>query len=510
MTPQCCWSASARRCWSACWAPRAGLRCRRLVGRSRRRWPARARARCTCTWWRARGPAPTAPRRTWCWWRTAWCAAAALARSRLRSLALTPPPPPREQEEAEVLLCALLLAGGRAACVATAAPALAAALRDVLVQEGHVGTARPAICDAPGLPPLSRATFTAATFAARGGPEAGVAARRAAWAEFVEHMLARHGGVQQLLPFARAPLQLPPSGACTPAVAALSLDAAASAQFEKFKGPGAFTAMLQDWAHDAWASVAVKAPNEWAGGIGCHAGADPLALGADAVTPADVAAGAKAPAAAPRSDDGHELEGELLVRPMSVLDCWRWLLGWMWAEKRGDLIWCAPARAHALARAPDAPRSARSPQCRAPYRCVIAILWNCIWTLYAPVILTCARGVRTSRHAGVVALGVLSAAAAALRATVTSSTRRHSSWPTTAPAHPTACLRRPATAGCCARPRVARPDSCRALHAVCALTCCRLCCGALALALNAARTTPSTITRATSSSWWASLSMGRS
>ncbi len=48
-----------------------------------------------------------------------------------------------------------------------------------------------------------------------------------------------------------------------------------------------------------------------------------------------------------------------MVVPMSVTDCWRWMLIWLWHDKRADMYWC-----------------------------IAAVVWNCIWTLYSPVILS--------------------------------------------------------------------------------------------------------------------------
>jgi hypothetical protein len=243
-------------------------------------------------------------------------------------------------EEAEVLLCALLLAGGKSACCATAAPALATALRDSLVQDGHVGTARPIMNDAPGLAPASAATFTAATFAARGGDEAAVASRRAMWSEFLDHTVARRG-LSAVVAFARAPVAVPRGAACTPADAAAALEAAAAAAF----AVPSFSKMLEAWAHATWQEVANTTPNAWAGGIGSKTGADPTALGA---------------AKEAKQEEASVSDGNL-VQPMSVVDCWKWMLTWLWAEKRKDMYWC-----------------------------MASILWNCLWTLYSPVILRCA------------------------------------------------------------------------------------------------------------------------
>jgi hypothetical protein len=149
----------------------------------------------------------------------------------------------RSVEAAEQLMCALLLCGGRAACCATAAPALPLALRDKLVQDGHVGTARPVLTNAPGLAPANPATFTTATFVAR-GEEAERMPRRAMWAEFLQHALDKHGA-HALLAFARCDAALAPGGGAPGAGAhalAAALDAAAAACFSNVDS---FTHMLQ-------------------------------------------------------------------------------------------------------------------------------------------------------------------------------------------------------------------------------------------------------------------------
>jgi hypothetical protein len=148
-------------------------------------------------------------------------------------------------EEAEHLLCALLLSGGRAACCATGAPALALALRDKLVQDGHVGTARPVLTNAPGLTAANPATFTSASFALR-GVEAALMPRRAMWAEFLQHTMDAYGA-QALVAFARGDVAAAPSGGAphsTAAMAAMAaaLDAAAAAAFPKVKS---LTHMMQ-------------------------------------------------------------------------------------------------------------------------------------------------------------------------------------------------------------------------------------------------------------------------
>ncbi len=245
----------------------------------------------------------------------------------------------RSVEEAETLMCALLLAGGRAACCATAAPALATALRDHLVHEGHVGTGRPALCDAPGLEPVHAETFTATTFAARGGREAGVTSRRAIWAEFLEHTLATRG-LPALIAFARGSASLPP--ACAPAAAAaaaaVALDASAVAAFKQPRVPS-FSAMLQSWAHETWEAMAHATPNEWAGGIGARTGVDP--------SRADKKASAAALAYTSRVNEPDMST----VHLMTIGACWRWLLAWLWREKRADTVWM-----------------------------VLAIVWNCFLT----------------------------------------------------------------------------------------------------------------------------------
>jgi ABC-type multidrug transport system fused ATPase/permease subunit len=258
----------------------------------------------------------------------------------------------RSVEDAQVLLCALLLGGGAACCVATAAPALPQAYRDVLVQGGHVGTARPALLQAaPGVTPAWRGTFTAAAFAARGDADAGVGARRALWAEFLGEELLVRGGTPALLRFARCAVE-PDAEPC-------AVEAALEAAAEVAYGKGAsFSRLASQWAHATWALLAAETPNEWAGGVGSKIGDDPSVADKSGPTAAATAEEDDEDVT-PDPEEAKGGEENKLGPSISVAQCWGWMLRWLWAEKRRDLMWC-----------------------------LAAILWNCLWTLYSPVILT--------------------------------------------------------------------------------------------------------------------------
>ena len=239
----------------------------------------------------------------------------------------------RSIESAEVLMTAVALANWSPASLAMAVPALPTAVRDLCVQTGFVGTARTAICDMPGTVPLSQSLLTADAFAARDGAEVAATARRSLWLEFVESLIARYG-MQRLVKLARFTDEL--SGAhFTPAAAAAALEKGACASFE---GAKSFSLLIQNWANKQWKLVTQDTPNGWVGGIGARVTFDP---------------------SDDKSEEPPPPEKEALVVPMTVAACWRWMLIWLWAEKRRDLMWC-----------------------------VAAILWNCIWTVYGPVLLS--------------------------------------------------------------------------------------------------------------------------
>ena len=235
----------------------------------------------------------------------------------------------RSVEGAEVLMAAVALANWSPASLATAVPALPTALRDLCVQTGIVGTARPAICDTPGVAPLSRSMLTADAFAARGGAEASATARRSLWVDFVESLVARYG-VHSLVKLAGLEL----AGPFAPAAAVAALETGARTCF---KGAQSFSLLLQDWASKQWETMALDTPNGWVGGVGSLVTFRPSAVNCSE--------------AEATSAKGEEMEAPVVQ--MSVAMCWRWMLSWLWTEKRSDLLWC-----------------------------IAAILWACIWTVY--------------------------------------------------------------------------------------------------------------------------------
>jgi ABC-type multidrug transport system fused ATPase/permease subunit/CRP-like cAMP-binding protein len=238
----------------------------------------------------------------------------------------------RSIESAEVVMTAVALANWTAPSLVLAVPALPIAVRDLCVQVGFVGTARTAICDMPGAAPLSQSALTAEAFAARDDAAVTATAQRSLWVEFLEALVARFG-IKRLVKLARFTDQLDGPD-FTPAAAAAALEAGAPMCFE---GAQSFSQLLQDWASQQWESVALDTPTEWVGGIGSHVTFDPT----DGKT------------------EKPQLEVDAPVVPMTVLGCWRWMLHWLWTEKRTDLMWC-----------------------------VLAITWNCIWTVYGPVLLS--------------------------------------------------------------------------------------------------------------------------
>ncbi len=143
-----------------------------------------------------------------------------------------------------------------------------------------------------------------------------------------------------LVRFARAPVQLPPGGGCPPAAVTAALEASAAAIFDK---AASLSAMLQEWAASTWELVATVTPNEWAGGIGSRVGANPVATEQELSLLDAKKSGAddKKKAADDASDDDDE--PDTMVRPMSILQCWQWMLRWLWAEKRADMYWCMAA-----------------------------------------------------------------------------------------------------------------------------------------------------------------------
>lgn len=91
-------------------------------------------------------------------------------------------------DDAEVALCALLLSAGRVGCVALAAPALAAAMRDSVVVEGGVGTGRHPVLCLPGAAALTVDDLTAGAMFGKSSLAQGNAVR-ALRAEFIGHFV---------------------------------------------------------------------------------------------------------------------------------------------------------------------------------------------------------------------------------------------------------------------------------------------------------------------------------
>ena len=242
----------------------------------------------------------------------------------------------RSIENAECLLTAVALANWRASpSLAMAVPALPIAVRDLCVQKGFVGTARTAICDQPGSAPLTSSMLTADGFAAQNDVEIGATARRSLRVEFIEALVERYG-IQRLVKLACFTGQLADAehgrtDGFTTSVAAAALEAGACACFE---GAQSFSMLLQEWASKEWEKLVNDTPLGWVGGVGANVSYHP--------------SDAKPPPA----------KTETLVVPMTVAGCWRWMIGWLWYEKRSDLLWC-----------------------------IAAILWNCVWTVYGPVLL---------------------------------------------------------------------------------------------------------------------------
>ena len=239
----------------------------------------------------------------------------------------------RSIENAECLMTAVALANWASPSLAMAVPALPTAVRDLCVQSGVVGTARTAICDMPGSAPLKQSMLTAEEFAAHNDTDVGATARRSLWVEFVEALVERYG-IQRLVKLACFTGKLADAEHFTTSVAAAALDSGACSCFE---GAQSFSGLVQGWASKQWEKLVNDTPVGWVGGVGAGV----------SFRPSD------APPPPPKT------EAETLVVPMTVAGCWRWMLLWLWTEKRSDLLWC-----------------------------LAAIFWNCIWTVYGPVLLS--------------------------------------------------------------------------------------------------------------------------
>ena len=240
----------------------------------------------------------------------------------------------RSIENAECLMTAVALANWASPSLAMAVPALPLAVRDLCVQAGVVGTARTAICDMPGSAPLKLGVLTAEEFAAHNDADIGATARRSLRVEFIEALVERYG-VQRLVKLACFTGELAYAEQFTTAVAAAALEAGACSCFE---GALSFSGLLQAWASKQWDKLVNDTPLTWVGGVGanvsfCPSGANP-------------------------SPPLGKTESPVMVT-MTIAGCWRWMLRWLWTEKRSDLLWC-----------------------------LAAILWNCIWTVYGPVLLS--------------------------------------------------------------------------------------------------------------------------
>jgi len=238
----------------------------------------------------------------------------------------------RSIENAECLMTAVALANWTSPSLATAVPALPIAVRDLCVQAGCVGTARAAICDMPGSTPLKLSMLTAEEFAAHDDADIGATARRSLRVEFVEALVERYG-MQRLIKLACFTGTLADAEQLTSTVAAAALETGACSCFE---GAQSFSELMQSWASKQWDKLVNDTPLGWVGGVGAGVSFYP----SDAKPP-------------------QNKDTETLVVPMTVAGCWRWMLSWLWTEKRSDLLWCTAA-----------------------------ILWNCIWTVYGPVLLS--------------------------------------------------------------------------------------------------------------------------
>ena len=222
-------------------------------------------------------------------------------------------------ESALAAMCSAALAGGDTGCVAAAAPALGAALRDALLGVS-LQTGRSAVCGGGGAPPVRVRELTAEALLSldpRGGAPL---AQRALWAEVTTacFLSGPHGSPAALLRMCRTPLG-------PGADAAAALDAAAA---EALRPRGAtLSTALQAWARATLLAEAQPRQTGWLGGAGALSPAMAAYLAAD---PDALVSWLKFSPPATRE----------VVRPATLRSNLTWLALLMIKEKPVDLTWC--------------------------------------------------------------------------------------------------------------------------------------------------------------------------
>ena len=222
-------------------------------------------------------------------------------------------------ESALAAMCCAALAGGDDGCVAAAAPALGAALRDALLGVS-LQTGRSALCGGGGAPHVRVRDLHAAALLALSPAGGAPLAPRALWAEAVSSCLlsAPWGGPAALLRLCRAPV-------ARGDVAAALEDAARVAL-----RPRGFAAALQAWARSTLRAEAAAHQTGWLGGAG-------------ALSPAAAAYLAADPDAAVSWLDYSPKASRDGVRPATLRANLAWLATLMATEKPRDLAWCLAA-----------------------------------------------------------------------------------------------------------------------------------------------------------------------
>jgi ABC-type multidrug transport system fused ATPase/permease subunit len=222
-------------------------------------------------------------------------------------------------ESALAAMCCAALAGGDSGCVAAAAPALGAALRDALLGVS-LQTGRSALCGGGGAPHVRVRDLHAAALLALSPAAGAPLASRALWAEALSHCLLSvpWGGPAALLRLCRAMV--------THGDVAAALEDAAHGALR----PRGFAAALQAWARSTLCAEAAAYQTGWLGGAG-------------ALSPAAAAYLAADPDAAVSWLDYSPPASRNGVRPATLRANLAWLATLMATEKPRDLAWCLAA-----------------------------------------------------------------------------------------------------------------------------------------------------------------------